>query len=349
MGDSGPMLGLGAGLVAIGTGMVTGGTALAVGAVALALGAVGSTSGVSGSRVGTRLANGFEQLVRESGGGRPDPEKFCINVWGARIGAALYKGLPYKHFRDWAGPFTNLPEPAAEDPKQTASWPADSGSGDYPQYVTVVSSPASVWWDAGGQSARLAQSDQPAEARWVGGIDGLLVVPVLEPDGATWGVVFAGADDVVQRVVLEATSEKAPIHVTRIDVGSGATTEFTASPARGAQLMVEFVGNRAQPGVMTSDDSPVTVTRTTVTVADRDAAMTALGLDAGLVSETPSAEVVESSPVPAGADDAVITDDVSRPTAAVVVLGLVAVVAVVGAVVMRRFRVRRRTAPAAHG
>ena len=279
-GDWGPWLSTGAAAAAWGTGMIAtgGGAALALGAVALA--AVWSgTSSTSGTTGASRVANGLEQVVRETGfrdraANRPDPEKFCFNVWGAQLGAKLYKQLPYRSTRRFRGLVSGLPEPELSPTIDPLS---RIGS---PRFVNALGSPYSVWWSEGTMRMLLDQGHSPADARLLGGVPGF-VMPIFE--GESWGVAWADPQNDAQLVVFEAARPGAVLHYVRTDTQTGKTAIYEATAARaGQQYSMDLDPVTLAPSLTRSDGMVVTprivqldlaaVTTTTTTPAPQTTA-----------------------------------------------------------------------------
>ncbi len=287
-GDWGPAITVGATGLALAAGVVSLPAALLTrGALALAgvagVGLWRSEDRASGVRVASRVAQTFEQGVRRLKGRDPDPEEFCVNLWGAQIGAALYRGRPYRATRALRALFSSLPAPSPRTLPASGPMIAPAPEG---RTVTFVGSPYAVWFDAGDQQLLVDQGRDPAQAGIEGGIDGLAVQ--LVPEESSWGLAYVGADDRLQRVVLEPVRDRAPLTVLRLNLATGAVLAYHGTTSRGQQVVMESVGGRSEPTVVTSDGTVWTPVRTTVTVPSTEAALAQLGYLDRATSPSPS-------------------------------------------------------------
>ncbi len=244
-GDWGPWIATGGAVAAWGSGMLSGGATLVLGGIALAW---QNTSDASGTTGASRVANGLEQYVRENWTGqRPDPEKYCFNVWGAQVGKRLYERLPYRSTRKFRALLSNLPTPdvAPElDPMERIG---------EPRYVNAMGSPFSVWWSDGTMQMLLDQGEG-LDARLVGGVPGLML-PVAEDD--SWGLIWIDPANSAQTVAFEAATDGAVLHFTRTDTRTGQTAFYTATATRaGEQFSMQLDPATAVP-ILTREDGEV--------------------------------------------------------------------------------------------
>ena len=124
----------------------------------------------------SRAANLFEQWYRK-GVSPDDPWKFCYNVYGAQIGAWLYRERLLQR-----GLLPGL-LPAAP-PLKPGVVPTILGA--IPPSVTLSASPLNMRWSGSGRTMTLNQrSDE------ITGDFPVRVVPYYEPDRKTWGVVWS--------------------------------------------------------------------------------------------------------------------------------------------------------------
>ena len=260
-GDWGPWLATGGGLFATGAGaagvaagVLTGGAGLALtGAVAAYLAhkyqSAGDSSGASGA---SQVFNGLEQVYHEGRGGplfgtdnpnKPDPEKYCFNVWGAQIGKVLYDSLPNKSVPVLHALVSRF---AAPPPTADTTAPTDEG-----HFVNAIESPFSVEWRDGAHVMVLDQGDDPNRADLLGGVPGM-VVPVDE--GPSWGAAWIPPAGDNQTVTFEAVRAGARLHFTRLDTTTGtvATYEATASSAH-QRFTVHLDGVTAAPSLVRDD------------------------------------------------------------------------------------------------
>jgi hypothetical protein len=147
----------------------------------------------------SRYANGFEQGYRASQGHVFDPEKYCINIWGARVGATVYlEAIKHErvqvldptdeHGTGNAGG-TLILDPPPVNPSTSLELPRDinlflsptfyEDSGIPPSGST--GSPASVSWESSEGTMLLDQAS--------GGVYGyapVLLIPVFDVETLTW-------------------------------------------------------------------------------------------------------------------------------------------------------------------
>lgn len=223
-GDWGPWIAAGGAAAAFSAGLLTGPAALALGGLALAWQNESDTSGTTNA---SRFSNGLEQIVRETGwreraGNRPDPEKYCFNVWGAQAGARLYEELPYKSTRSMRRLVSGFSSPGVSPEIDPVAHLRGT------RFVSSVQSPFSVEWDDGRVRMVLDQGGDPANAEMLGGIPGW-VLPVYE--GESWGVAWIEETSAQPTIVLEATRDGAPLHFARTDVLTGETAVYEAAAA----------------------------------------------------------------------------------------------------------------------
>lgn len=197
----------------------------------------------------TEVTNALEQFYRETlstkgpGGkpNKPDPEKFCYNVWGAAIGSLLYDELPFKTFRNSGGPWSSFQRPPPVPPSDPSTYPQGS-------MINFTQSPYAVQWVQGDQRMVFDQGSNIEEVGLFGNVPGW-VLPIPEEEG-TWAVAWGAPGDAVQEVTLEATRDNAPIEFVRIsDAGKAAVYEFTAV-AKGDQFTMTLDDSTVDPDIL---------------------------------------------------------------------------------------------------
>lgn len=315
-GDWGPWLATGAVAAAWGAGMLSGGATLLLGGVALAW---QNESDASGTTAASRVANGVEQIVRENWSGqRPDPEKFCFNVWAAQIGKRLYERLPYKSSRPFRALLSSYPVPEsapAIDPLERFG---------EPNYVNAMGSPFSVWWSDGTLRMLLDQGEG-LDARLVGGVPGMML-PVPEDD--SWGLVWIDPEHSGQLVSFAAREAGAVLHYRRTDTRTGETAIYEATAtAAGEQFSMNLDPATVAPVLMREDGEII------------EPRMVTLDLNASSTDE------VEGSLPPA--TDSAVTEAVTAPPreeqsshglGSLFVLAIMVIVAAAGVIVGTRVR-----------
>lgn len=330
-GDWGPWIAAGGSAAAFSAGLLTGPAALALGGLALAW---QNESDVSGTTNASRFANGMEQVVRETGfreraGNRPDPEKYCFNVWGAQAGARLYHELPYRSTRSLHRLFGGAVSDGDADPSWSARGAGDVASLSGARYVSSVQSPYSVEWDDGTSSMILDQGDDPASADLGGGIPGWLL-PVYE--GPTWGLVWIEDLGAEPTVIFTATRDGAPLHFVRTDVETGETAVYEATAtAAGDRFAITLSAGGVAPTMTGPDGDEVLPKLLTVDIELPESGTGAASSRDG--ARSPS-EAVDPGSVAHGGRGGAVRDAVAGAGA----LGIVGLL-----VVMRRRRRSGRT------
>ncbi len=249
-GDWGPWLATGGVLAAAAAGLTPAGPAVLAVLGAELLKRLPSQTPLS------RVANAAEQLYRENAANdkgeynKPDPEKFCFNVWGAQIGKILYESLPFKStrpLRDLFSSFSAMKEPSpALDPLLRL--------GD-PRFINLMGSPFSVQWNDGTMRMVLDQGTDRSTASLSGGVP-MLVLPVLEED--SWGLAWLGPENSSQTVTFEAARAGAPLHFLRADTQTGQTAVYEAVAAqRGERFSVNLDPVTLAPALRRADGSEI--------------------------------------------------------------------------------------------
>ena len=274
-GDWGPWIAAGGAAAAYTAGMLTGPAALFLGGIAIVWQNESDTSGSTGA---SRFFNGFEQVVREHyGANKPDPEKFCFNVWGAQIGAKIYEAVPLRGTQGFSDPFSGFAPPSEPTPLID---PAERLRGA--RFVNGVGSPYAVQWRNGTMEMLLDQGQAPAAARLMGGVPAW-VFPVVED--SSWGVAWISPANSGETITLEATVDGAPLHFVRTDAQTGETAFYDATAARAGDRFTISVDPATLAPPMAAPDgttvSPRLVTLDVAGAAATAAGSTADGTDSG--------------------------------------------------------------------
>ena len=245
-GDWGPWLAAGGAAAAFSAGLLTGPAALALGGLALAWQNESDTSGTTGA---SRFFNGFEQIVREvHSGNKPDPEKFCFNVWGAQIGGKVFEALPLRGTQRLSDPFSGFAPPSEPTPFLD---PTERLSGA--RFVNGVGSPYAVQWRSGTMEMLLDQRPDPADTRLHGGVPTWLF-PVLEGD--SWGVVWMSPSNSGESITLEAIVDAAPLVFVRTDTQTGETAFYETTAAHaGDRFTISVDPGTLAPPMSAADGS----------------------------------------------------------------------------------------------
>ncbi len=182
---------------------------------------------------------------RERAGNRPDPEKFCFNVWGAQAGARLYHDLPYHSTRSLHRALSSFAEPGESPQIDPVEHLRDA------RFVSSVESPFAVHLDDGRLTMTLDQGGAPGSASLAGGVPGWFM-PVYEGD--TWGVAWAEETSASATVTLEATKDGAQLHYVRTDLVTGETARYESAAASKGDLFTITLTPEAVAPVMTGPD-----------------------------------------------------------------------------------------------
>ena len=227
-------------------------TTLAGGWSVSAVRILGALAGVGGGiHLGlssTEVTNALEQLYREQFSKdprKPDPEKYCYNVWGAAIGSLLYDQLPFKSLRGVGGPWSSFQRPAPLPPSDPSTYPQGT-------MINFTQSPYAVQWVQGDQAMVFDQGESLEEVGLFGTVPGW-VLPIPEEEG-TWAVAWGAPGDAVQEVTLEATRDDAPIEFVRMSdtTGQAAIYEMTAV-AKGDRFTMTLDDSTLDPDIIGPD------------------------------------------------------------------------------------------------
>ncbi len=228
------------------------------------------------------LANSLEQYYREWLGGRSsDPEKYCFNVWGAKLSAVIGQNLRAQG-KLKAGPAgarlmlgPNAREPAPPWEPGTAGSTTDisikqaplAPMANLPAKRTACAgakagacakgamlSPASITWEGGGQKLVFDQPRQqlrgsyPVALRFLPERDGTLAVVWADLSGQRTKVTFEGVRAGTVRVVTLQ--------------GEGRATAFSAAVRPGETLTMQHGPGAEAPALARADGRPVPAVRT---------------------------------------------------------------------------------------
>ena len=202
-----------------------------------------------------------EQVYREwVGGQRPDPEKFCFNVWGARAAEEVFRRvvatgqvrggkvgpgdvapgvLPndWQHRRVSTAPFA---QPQPPDAREKVA------------HRAAIYSPVSVTWDGGGQRLVFDQ-----KAHTLTGSFPVRIVPIVEADG-TVGLIWVDASTAPYTLTLRGDGSGVA-HFIRWEPGGtrgqgwvmpvkpGEAFTMRVDPARSDSPLVDAGGREVPP------------------------------------------------------------------------------------------------------
>ena len=139
------------------------------------------------------LANMAEQIYREQLGGRiADPEKWCFNLWGARLGSMLLQKVQ--------GPRPEIPA-SAPQPLPVDFPPTPKNEYDTPRIFRIALCPVNITWENGTQRMMLNQK--------TGNLNGdfsIRSIPLFEKDGSL-GIIWQELSDQPYHLSFEAVKD----------------------------------------------------------------------------------------------------------------------------------------------
>ncbi|MEI6296898.1 MAG: hypothetical protein WCO84_04615 [bacterium] len=215
------------------------------------------------------FANTFEQIVRT---GSFDPEKYCVNVWGARIGQRLYQSLakpadpiygptgarspdmldarqakelgsneydPGVLARGWrsasgvASKISSLPYKAISKVAEGVVSVENSFSVDSGgNTIESVGSPVNITWE--GPSGKMVL-DQETQSLY--GYYPVFIVPVYEKETDTWGATWLNLTKEKHSLVFDAVAT-GTLHYAIADQSTGKVATYIAPVATGDHLEI---------------------------------------------------------------------------------------------------------------
>lgn len=220
----------------------------------------------------SQLANYLEQLYREyRTAENPDPEKYCMNVWGAQAGAWLYNERVPTTGPDLTGTAKDVLKTTrdlgltvirgiGEGLSATWNWitkprtsstfshePVGGVSGFGRNRTGILMSPANILWEGDGQKMLLDQSTE--------GLYGFYPVPLLpfyESESGTWGAAWTYPAERDHRVTLTAVAD-ATVHLVIYDNETGMAAEYAPEMKKGDEVTVSLTAGRLGPAMLHSD------------------------------------------------------------------------------------------------
>ena len=202
------------------------------------------------------LANQVEQLYRKAKDGQADdPDKYCYNVFGAQLGAWLYREkLPAIDAKPPSAPATEVMTIFGVFP------PGLDG-----EKIVISSSPLNLVWEGNGYRMSLDQR--------TGNLDGfypLKLIPYFESDSKTWGLVWV--DQLQQPYTLHMqASADGYAHITSAQNGQSSVYPIELKAGDEYQLeldnaapLPEMVATQA---VRAASIAPVSMSAETTTAA----------------------------------------------------------------------------------
>jgi len=188
------------------------------------------------------IANWMEQRYRERKN-LPDPEKYCFNVWGAKLGAWLFSRLPYP---------PSSPAVSTAPAAPPLGLIPDAGGGFRTRGGhNVVLSPVRVTWEGNGK--RMTFDGRSGDV--VGGFP-VLLHPIHEADG-TWGVAWTDLTEEPYSLRFEGL-RAGTLHFARVDRPSGRTAVFVRPIGDGEQWTAQIEQGKTPETLVASDGSVAT-------------------------------------------------------------------------------------------
>jgi hypothetical protein len=184
----------------------------------------------------SNAANATEQWFRATklgGNQAPDPQKYCANVYGAKLGAWLYN---YRVKNRGAAP-----------PAPTSWGPGLPAGGE----IYLVYSPVTVTWEGDGQRMTLDQKTAS-----LAGYYPLPVVPYYEARLGTWGVAWIDPGDKSYRLTFEPV-KSGDLHLVRVERQTGKVAVYAPRITPGEQLVVDVAPGSGVPDMKRADGTKV--------------------------------------------------------------------------------------------
>lgn len=205
------------------------------------LGAAAALAGVAatGHAVVSRapVTNVLEQFVRQGQGQVPDPEKFCFNVWGYAIGAALWDRL--------------------RDESPTTQRERELEALTTGRFMSFTSSPLSMWWEVGEHVLAFEQGTALDEVEMWGSAP-IGVLPLAMEDG-TWAVLWITPETEPIEVTFEVTRDDVPSYLLRVDESTGEVAMWDIPAThRGDLFAITLDQEVLAPPMRTADGSTIT-------------------------------------------------------------------------------------------
>lgn len=176
----------------------------------------------------SRVANAYEQFLRMRGEKPNDPEKYCFNIWAARMGARLWERLGGSVF---TSPWGSIGAPQADIPS-SGFMGFNPAPPEIPKIlkplVEIHKSPVSVAWESGGKSMLFDQDSQSLH----GYFPGVVILPFYERDSQTWGAISFDFTRQPHRKTYRATAN-GDVHILRIDMATRQASMHAMQVTRG--------------------------------------------------------------------------------------------------------------------
>lgn len=226
----------------------------------------------------SRFSNAFEQWLRYFAGKTDiDPEKFCVNVWGARVGQELFNMLVKSGATPWGPSGARKPGMTDDenwDPQKSGlaggsqslnplppikELPLTPSPGERQRDKLVLwnlGSPADVTWEGPSGKMILQQRTENLYGSYP-----VWLLPIYEQQERTWGALWI--DQIVEEHTLTfQASQNGTIHLSRVDQSRGQVATYVAPVVAGELLRMTAVPGVVAPKLLRADGQAITPTIT---------------------------------------------------------------------------------------
>ena len=233
-----------------------------VGTVLAALGGAGHAALSRAS-----VVNYLEQEYREKLSDpprRPDPEKYCFNVWGFAIGEALWSRSLSAGPAALNDPIDLLFHVGRSTPPilqdvglSLIQLLRDAGAYIGDGIVSMTSSPLSMWWQVDEHVLAFEQGATLDDAEMWGWAP-VAALPIPMEDG-TWAVLWITPETEPIEVTFEVTRDDVPSYLLRVDESTGEVAMWDIPAThRGDLFAITLDQEVLAPPMRTADGSTIT-------------------------------------------------------------------------------------------
>jgi hypothetical protein len=179
------------------------------------------------------LINSAEQFIREEKTNQdPDPEKYCINAWGAKIGTKLYTELPYEVETN------QPPQQPYQPPLASPLHKTESGELEDTGHHKIGVCPVNFIWEGQGQKMVLDQ-----KAASITGYYPVALTPVYEQSSKTWGALWTDLTDKPYKLTIQAVGTGS-LHLGIADRKTGKILVYAAAVKPGQEFSIMVDNNK---------------------------------------------------------------------------------------------------------
>jgi hypothetical protein len=221
----------------------------------------------------SRFSNAFEQLLRLAAGKTDiDPEKFCMNVWGARIGQGLFEMMVKSGATPWGPSGARKPgmtDDESWDPQHSGlaggsqplnplppvrELPPMPSPADIPRGKLVLwnlGSPANVTWKGAAGTLILQQRTENLYGSYP-----VLLLPIYEHETKTWGAFWVDLTTEQHTLTLEAV-QTGTIHLSRVDQANGQVATYVVPVVTGERLQMTTTPGIVAPELLRANGKAI--------------------------------------------------------------------------------------------